>query len=105
MKAATGLYRLLGDEARLRMLRVLSLEHLNVTELTAVLGLAQSGVSRHLGLLRKAGLVQESREGGFVYYTAGRDVVMSYAASLIGVTLDPVEAGKLFPIEMKSNPN
>ena len=71
MKAATGLYRLLGDEARLRLLRVLSLERLNVTELTAVLGLAQSGVSRHLGLLRKAGLVQESREGGFVYYTAG----------------------------------
>ena len=30
---------------------------------------------------------------------AGRDVVMSYAASLVGVTLDPVEAGKLFPIE------
>jgi C-terminal processing protease CtpA/Prc len=28
---------------------------------------------------------------------AGRDVVMSYAASLEGVTLDPVEAFKLFP--------
>jgi SAM-dependent methyltransferase len=71
VKAATGLYRLLGDEARLRMLRVLSAERLNVTELTQVLGLAQSGVSRHLGLLRKAGLVQETREGGFAYYTAG----------------------------------
>jgi SAM-dependent methyltransferase len=71
VKAAGGLYRLLGDEARLRLLRVLSLDRLNVTELTAVLGLAQSGVSRHLGLLRSAGLVQESREGGFVYYTAG----------------------------------
>ena len=71
MKAATGLYRLLGDEARLRLLRVLSLERLNVTELTAVLALAQSGVSRHLGLLRRAGLVQESREGGYAYYTAG----------------------------------
>jgi ArsR family transcriptional regulator len=71
VKVAGGLYRLLGDEARLRLLRVLSQERLNVTELTQVLGLAQSGVSRHLGLLRKAGLVQEAREGGFVYYTAG----------------------------------
>jgi ArsR family transcriptional regulator len=71
VRAAGGLYRLLGDEARLRMLRVLSIERLNVTELTQVLGLAQSGISRHLGLLRKAGLVQESREGGFAYYTAG----------------------------------
>jgi SAM-dependent methyltransferase len=70
MKAVSGLYRLLGDEARLRLLRVLSTERLNVTELTGVLGLAQSGVSRHLGLLKDAGLVAEERDGGFSYYRA-----------------------------------
>jgi len=68
MKAASALYRLLGDEARLRLLRVLSRERLNVTELTGVLGLAQSGVSRHLGMLKDAGLVGEERDGGFSYY-------------------------------------
>src|SRR5713226_5867964 len=68
MKQASALYRLLGDEARLRLLRVLSRERLNVTELTGVLGLAQSGVSRHLGLLKDAGLVAEERDGGFTYY-------------------------------------
>ncbi|MGH9140224.1 MAG: ArsR/SmtB family transcription factor [Vicinamibacterales bacterium] len=70
MKHASALYRLLGDEARLRLLRVLSSERLNVTELTGVLGLAQSGVSRHLGLLKDAGLVVEERDGGFSYYRA-----------------------------------
>jgi ArsR family transcriptional regulator len=39
-----------------------------VTELTGILGLAQSGVSRHLGLLKDAGLVQEEKDGGFSYY-------------------------------------
>jgi SAM-dependent methyltransferase len=68
VKAASALYRLLGDEARLRLLRVLARERLNVTELTGVLGLAQSGVSRHLGLLKEAGLVAEERDGGFSYY-------------------------------------
>jgi ArsR family transcriptional regulator len=68
MKQASALYRLLGEEARLRLLRVLSRERLNVTELTGVLGLAQSGVSRHLGLLKDAGLVTEERDGGFSYY-------------------------------------
>src|SRR5215472_8974950 len=68
MRGASALYRLLGDEARLRLLRVLSQERLNVTELTGVLGLAQSGVSRHLGLLKDAGLVIEERDGGFSYY-------------------------------------
>jgi ArsR family transcriptional regulator len=68
MKVASGLYRLLGDEARLRLLRVLARERLNVTELTGVLGLAQSGVSRHLRMLKEAGLVTEERDGGFSYY-------------------------------------
>jgi ArsR family transcriptional regulator len=68
MRQASGVYRLLGDEARLRLLRVLRRERLNVTELTGILGLAQSGVSRHLGLLKKAGLVAEERDAGFTYY-------------------------------------
>lgn len=70
MRAAGDLYRLLGDEIRLRLLRVLAGKHgrLNVTELTAVLGIAQSGVSRHLRLLKEAGLVVEERGGGFSFY-------------------------------------
>jgi SAM-dependent methyltransferase len=68
MKEASGLFRLLGDEVRLRLLRLLAAERLNVTELTGILGIAQSGVSRHLGLLRESGLVEERREGGFTYF-------------------------------------
>jgi SAM-dependent methyltransferase len=70
VKHAGELYRLLGDEVRLRLLRVLAGKHgrLNVTELTAVLGIAQSGVSRHLRLLKEAGLVVEERGGGFAFY-------------------------------------
>jgi ArsR family transcriptional regulator len=68
VKGASSLYRLLGDEARLRLLRALRRERLNVTELTGILGLAQSGVSRHLGLLKEAGLVSEERDAGFTFY-------------------------------------
>ena len=72
MDGLSGLCRLLGDDARLRLLRLLSKERLNVGELTGILGLAQSGVSRHLGLLRDAGLVRESRGGGFTYFQPER---------------------------------
>jgi ArsR family transcriptional regulator len=64
----SSLLRVLADPVRLRLLRALSREALNVSELTAVLGLAQSGVSRHLGLLRKAGVVSEERRGAFTWY-------------------------------------
>ncbi len=73
MQATSTLFRLLGDATRLRLLRVLTRDRFNVSELTAVLGIAQSGVSRHLGLLREAGLVAEEREGGYTYYRLARD--------------------------------
>src|SRR4029453_2068057 len=70
MRKAGDRFRLLGDEVGLRVLRVLSARHgqLNVSELTAVLGIAQSGVSRHLKLLKDAGFVVEERGGGFSFY-------------------------------------
>jgi len=71
ISSAADLFRLLGDPTRLRLLRVLARDRFNVTELTGILGLAQSGVSRHLGLLKEAGLVIEEREAGFAYYRLG----------------------------------
>src|ERR1051326_8493845 len=65
---SAALFRLLGDEARLRILRLLDAERLNVSELTSILGIAQSGVSRHLGLLKEAGLVDERRDGGYTFF-------------------------------------
>ncbi len=68
MQRASALFRLLGDPTRLRLLRLLAQDRFNVTELTGILAAAQSNVSRHLGLLKDAGLVREEREAGFVYY-------------------------------------
>src|SRR4026207_967964 len=62
------LFRLLGDEARLRILRLLHADRLNVTEITSILGIAQSGVSRHLGLLKDPRLGEERPAAGFTYF-------------------------------------
>ena len=72
---ASSLFRLLGDEVRLRLLRILAQDRLNVSELTGILGIAQSGVSRHLGLLKDAGLVAEEREAGYTYYRLTPELV------------------------------
>ena len=68
MQRSALVFKLLADPMRFRLLRVLAQDRFNVGELTAILGLAQSGVSRHLGLLKEARLVSEQREAGFVYY-------------------------------------
>ncbi len=55
MISTANALKLLGDETRLRILRLVAREPVNVSELTSILGMAQSGISRHLGLLHKAG--------------------------------------------------
>src|SRR5690606_14030098 len=60
--------RTLADPTRVRILALLELEELAVQELMEVLGMAQSRVSRHLGILREAGLLRDRREGTYVFY-------------------------------------
>src|SRR5688572_8501422 len=85
MQRASALFRLLGDNTRLRLLRVLAQDRFNVSELTGILAVAQSGVSRHLGLLKDAGLVAEEREAGYVYYRLSDETRTNSHASLWSV--------------------
>jgi ArsR family transcriptional regulator len=55
--------RLLGDEGRLRILRLLEREQLSVAELQEILGMGQSRISMQLSQLKQAGLVSVRRAG------------------------------------------
>ena len=62
------IFKTLADPTRVRILALLEREELAVQELMEVLGMAQSRVSRHLAILREAGLVRDRRDGTFVFY-------------------------------------
>lgn len=55
--------RLLGDEGRVRILRLLAAEELSVAELQEILGMGQSRISMQLSQLKQAGLVELRRAG------------------------------------------
>ncbi len=61
-------FKTFADPTRVRILALLEREELAVQELMDVLGMAQSRVSRHLAILREAGLLKDRREGTFVFY-------------------------------------
>jgi ArsR family transcriptional regulator len=86
--------RLLSDSTRLRLLLLLDREELSVAELSAITQLAQPRVSTHLAKLKEAGLVNDRRQGVFVYYRmAGRIEDASLSAMwevLRSSTEDPV---------------
>ena len=57
-----------GRRCPAAVVEVLDKDRFNVKELTGILGLAQSGVSRHLGLLKESELVVEERDGAYSFY-------------------------------------
>jgi len=66
-------FRTFSDPTRVRILALLEREELAVQELMEVLGMAQSRVSRHLAILREAGLLQDRRDGTYVFYRLAAD--------------------------------
>ena len=72
LKAGTrvpGVFRALSDPTRLRILHLLRGGELCVCDLMEVLRVPQAKTSRHLGYLRKAGLVTVREEGLWCYYS------------------------------------
>jgi len=62
-------FKCLSDDTRLRCITLLQKEgKLCVCELTTALALSQPKISRHLASLRQCGLLQDSREGQWVFY-------------------------------------
>lgn len=64
----------LADPMRLRILALVSEEELSVGEVQEIIGSVQSSVSRHLAILREAGLVRDRKEGTNVFFAARDDL-------------------------------
>jgi DNA-binding transcriptional ArsR family regulator len=67
------LYRALGDESRLRILKLLAEGDRYLTEIANELDLSKPTIKHHLALLRSAGLVTVTNEGNMTYYSLRRD--------------------------------
>jgi DNA-binding transcriptional ArsR family regulator len=67
---ADDLFRALADPTRRAIFERLALEELPVHALTARSGVSQPAVSKHLRVLKRAGLVRDRQEGRQTHYRA-----------------------------------
>lgn len=74
MKKIAEFYKALGDEIRLKILHMLTEQEMCVCEIFDKLDMSQPAVSHHLKILRQAGLVKDSRDGKWIYYSLNGDV-------------------------------
>jgi len=68
MKATLRVTKALADLQRVRILMMLGPGELCVCQITEVLALAPSTVSKHLSILSAAGLVDSRKDGRWAYY-------------------------------------
>lgn len=79
-----------ADPSRARILKLLEKGELCVCQITTVLDLAPATISKHLAGLKAAGLVQQRRDGKWVYYRLAEREFNAYARpflALVGAAL------------------
>lgn len=68
VRPLSRVFRALSDETRVRIVALLAHGELCVCHVETALAIGQSNVSRHLGILKAAGVVDSRRDGSWVYY-------------------------------------
>lgn len=77
--------KILGDDTRLSVLKLLLKGPKHVGELNKSLGVEQSLLSHHLKILREEGLVEATRDGKAVLYRVAPDVESSRSGKAINL--------------------
>jgi ArsR family transcriptional regulator len=79
----------LADEKRLQIIRLLGRRSICVCELEALVELSQPAVSHHLKILREAGVVNDTRQGKWIYYSLNEG---NYSKMLEALKFLPISA-------------
>ncbi len=61
-------FKVLANQKRLEIIQLLATGELNVSEMIDMLGLSQANLSQHLALMRRARLLNITKDGTKVYY-------------------------------------
>jgi len=68
MRDLAKTFQAVSDTNRLRILKMLEIRPLCVCEITEILQLANSTVSKHLAILRDSGFILDEKDGKWVNY-------------------------------------
>jgi len=82
---ATSLLKAMANPSRLLILCQLAEGEKSVGELERLVGLSQSGLSQHLALLRRKGIVATRREAQSIYYSLASKEAEAIMAALYAV--------------------
>ena len=77
-------FRVLGEPMRIRLLDRLRTGEASVQELAEATGSTQQNVSKHLGVLHQAGIVERRKQGNFSHYSIADQGVFALCEDVCG---------------------
>lgn len=83
MRYLIKIFKALSDTNRIRILKMLEIRTLCVCEISEVLHLAASTVSKHLSILRDAELIIDKKQGKWVNYRLNQSKTQLYVSQLL----------------------
>ena len=72
------IFKALGSETRLKIIRTLMIKEHNVTDLTKISGKDQTTISRHLANLKQAKIITQRKIGRSVIYAISNSNIMDW---------------------------
>lgn len=91
VKKISRILKALADDTRIRIVNLLNQEELSVNEISEILDVQQSNLSKHLSRLRLTGIVNDSREGFNVYYSLVKHEDKALKSIISSITVGSLE--------------
>jgi DNA-binding transcriptional ArsR family regulator len=77
-------FRALSEPTRIKLLDRLRVGEASVLDLTEAIGTTEQNVSKHLGVLHRAGIVARRKQGNFAYYSIADERVFELCETVCG---------------------
>ena len=83
LKELTEIFKALADRNRIRIIKILQKRPLCVCEIREVVDISQPAVSRHLNILKNAGLIEDEKDGVWTNCRLSKGVGNEYVSQIL----------------------
>ena len=95
MRKLAKTFQALSDTNRIRILKMLEVRPLCVCEITEILKLANSTVSKHLSILRETEFILDEKDGKWVNYFLNKSIRNGYVSGLLPLVSEWIPDDKI----------
>jgi len=93
-EAVASYFSVLSEPMRLRILHAICKQEQSVSQIVKEAGATQTNISRHLGIMHRAGVVSKRKDGNLVYYRISNPAMMEICRAVCVEIISRIDENK-----------